>query len=365
MNKIILRPLLITIILVAILCISCTKTTETIIEKPSWKLVEELDYEDKIILNSYVTTDSLYYYLSTHYGFWKYQRGDDNPSVCYDYGNSITQTLEYKPVICDSVSAYLSEDKTEIRLCLNSSLYDVIPEIVSIWDIDSTFSDNAKFPMSHYRRPVCAFNNNNQFLTIVEEYGSENLCLIGYSFNSSYSGIEIDSLKKIYSIKPNYPYVTIISFNDRFFVSLSSSPYIVYPTGEVEKIDDIPWSCLEFFSFGDNFYAFTSNNQIYVTYNSGENWELFSHISSWVSCFEIAGKLCCHRYDDIYEINFDSEEVRELDNWGLEGNEITSINVFNRKVYISTLSGLFYRELAEFFTYKEEDEKGNLKLEKY
>ncbi len=45
-------------------------------------------------------------------------------------------------------------------------------------------------------------------------------------------------------------------------------------------------------------------------------------------------------------------DVRELVNDGLAGNAITSISLFNNKVYATTLSGVFTKELEEFFTYK-------------
>jgi len=306
----------------------------------------------------------MYYYLSTHRGFWEYEQGDLEPDLRYNYGNAITQTLEYKPVISDSISAYLSEDKTEIRLGLNRSQYDVLPEIISVWDIDSTFSDNARFAMSYYRTPVGAFNKSNQFLTLLIGDGM-NFCIFDYSYNdSTYSGISINATQISYNLYGWWYFDDIKAFDNRFFVALNTAPYMVYPSGETKEIEDIPWSCLEFFTYKNDLYGYTSNFEIYVTYDSGENWEFYAQISAWVSFFEVSGRLCCHRHDDIHEVDFVNEEVRELDNWGLEGNEITSINEFNGRVYISTLSGLFYRDIDEFFTYKDDEEKSSLELEK-
>jgi hypothetical protein len=45
-----------------------------------------------------------------------------------------------------------------------------------------------------------------------------------------------------------------------------------------------------------------------------------------------------------------------IDNKGLEGNEITSVNAFNGKVYVTTLSGLFYIPQDQFLRYKNKDE---------
>jgi len=356
----------IAISLILIFLVNCSENTNETDIEPSWKLVEELDYANKIILNSYVTTDSMYYYLSTHRGFWEYEQGDLEPDLRYNYGNTITQTLEYKPVISDSISAYLSEDKTEIRLGLNRSQYDVLPEIISVWDIDSTFSDNARFEMSYFRDPVGAFNNNNQFLTVAlgGMESTMNFCIINYCYNdTTYSGIEIKSTKIINYLDSWCPSHDIKSFGNRFFIVTCNYNYIVLPDGEYYEMSNLP-SALEIFSYNDTLFTFTTNFWLYYSNDLGDNWEKYAHMSAWVSFFEVSGRLCFHRHYDIHEVDFANEVVRELDNWGLEGNEITSINEFNGRVYISTLSGLFYRDIDEFFTYKDAEEKSSIELEK-
>ncbi|MBS3742264.1 MAG: hypothetical protein KGY74_09105, partial [Candidatus Cloacimonetes bacterium] len=80
--------LIIVTLFFSVFLVNCSETTNETDIEPSWKLVEELDYADKIILNSYVTTDSMYYYLSTHRGFWEYEQGDLEPDLRYNYGNA-------------------------------------------------------------------------------------------------------------------------------------------------------------------------------------------------------------------------------------------------------------------------------------
>lgn len=364
MNKLICKPLVITSILAAILCVSCSKTTETVLE-PSWKLVEELDGTNKIILNSYVTPDSTKMYISTLFRFWKIDSGAEEPITVYNNYGFSPLSMNYKPAISDLITAYSDKNLTAIILKLNedpsSKSYDY--KRISIFDIDSTFSSNANIELWGYWTPIGAFNEQNQFLTVILDAGAF-FCLVNYGFDNSSSGIKIDSIQNN-NFFPGYLCMNdIISFNNRFFVATSfTAPYIVYSTGDYQKMD-IP-TCLEFFSYQDTLYAFTSSFYLYYSNDLGESWEMYAHFTGPSSFFEINGTLCAHRDDDIHEIDFDAGEVRELDNWGLEGNEITSINEFNGKVYISTLSGLFYRELDEFFTYKEEDEKGNLEFEKY
>jgi len=373
LKKKVLSKLTIVFVVIAVFAFlgSCT-ITETVIEEPSWKLVEELDGANKIILNGNVSEENKFF-LSTLYKFWKINSGEDEPLKVYnnDYGFN-PLSMNYKPVISDYISAYSNENLTAIIFKLNEdpNAKSYGYEYVYIHNIDSTLYDSAELAINSFRKPVGAFNNQNQFLTVImnsgnsKNYGAR-FCLIDYEFDDSYSGIAITSTQVINFYSYHLPTTYIKSFGNRFFVGTYgiTYPYLVYPTGDYHAMD-VP-SCLEFLNYQDTLYAFTTSYDLYFSNDLGENWELYAHFSGWVSFFEVAGKLCCHRDDDIHEINFDNGEVRELDNWGLEGNEITSINEFNDKVYITTLSGLFYRDVDEFFTYKEEDKgKGNLTFEK-
>ena len=348
---------------------SCTKTiTETVIEEPSWKLVEELDGVNKIILNGHVYEENKFF-LSTLYKFWKFNSGEDEPLKVYnnDYGFN-PLSMNYKPVISDYISAYSNENLTAIVLKLNENpiVRSYGYEYINIEDIDSTYSPGSHIVVNSFWEPIGAFNNQNQFLTVVNNPNGQDFCIIDYEFDNSLSGIEINSIQ-IYNFFSGVLSISDMkSFGSRFFIGTHNFtyPYLVYPTGDYHAMD-VP-SSLEFFSYKDTLYAFTTSFSLYFSNDLGENWEIYAHFSGWVSFFEIAGKLCAHRDDDIHEINFNTGEVIELDNWGLEGNEITSINVFNDKVYITTLSGLFYRNVDEFFTYKKDNgkEKGKLTFEK-
>ncbi len=46
---------------------------------------------------------------------------------------------------------------------------------------------------------------------------------------------------------------------------------------------------------------------------------------------------------------------RELVNDGLAGNQITSVCRFRDRVYVTTLSGAFYKPYRDFLTFKSEE----------
>ena len=73
---------------------------------------------------------------------------------------------------------------------------------------------------------------------------------------------------------------------------------------------------------------------------------------------KINGKLIGYRYAQLFEITINENEfqAKELDNDGLEGKSITSVSKFDNKVYLTSLSGVFYKPVDEFFIEKEVEE---------
>jgi hypothetical protein len=145
----------------------------------------------------------------------------------------------------------------------------------------------------------------------------------------------------------------IEAFRDRFLVGTTRGGHLVYPTGEVKLIfnHDIQ----EFFAFHDTLYAL-HNRDLYQSVDLGETWQLYAAgFPIWYArFFEVRGKLCFYAGSQMAVLDVGAKYVRELDNFGLETNEITAVSEFHGKVYVATLSGLFYRDAKDFFTYKEE-----------
>jgi len=68
------------------------------------------------------------------------------------------------------------------------------------------------------------------------------------------------------------------------------------------------------------------------------------------------GLLIATYNDQMFKVELSEKELKliELDNSGLDGNKITSIARFRDKIYLTTLSGVFYRGEDKFLTYKQE-----------
>jgi hypothetical protein len=79
---------------------------------------------------------------------------------------------------------------------------------------------------------------------------------------------------------------------------------------------------------------------------------------SFLNYTKIDNKIIGYRYGQLWDISVSETELiaKELDNDGLDGISITSVSKFDDKVYLSTLSGVFYKIADEFFDYKIETE---------
>jgi hypothetical protein len=110
------------------------------------------------------------------------------------------------------------------------------------------------------------------------------------------------------------------------------------------------------YAFG---YDFTlGQNEFLHSTNNGKIWNKTS-----TSEFEIAhlnlttieDKTIGYWRSQIWQVMFSDSgySVVELDNDGLAGEIITSITAYKNKVYVTTRSGLFYRNLSNLFEIKE------------
>lgn len=147
----------------------------------------------------------------------------------------------------------------------------------------------------------------------------------------------------------NYYIETLNSANDKFYISLRvGKTYLVDENYNAKLVIEETSDDVVFF---DGFYyAFTREN-VYKSVN-GINWDLYLDSFTLGYNFDyvtINNKLYCYYGSQIWNIDFKNGSLNELSNSGLEGHLITSINEFYDKIYVSTYSGLFSKDIAEFY----------------
>jgi hypothetical protein len=164
-----------------------------------------------------------------------------------------------------------------------------------------------------------------------------------------YSGSPLINLTFIFSLFSN---------KDYYFATLENT-YKIKSDGSFSKILD--GRVGKFFQKNDTLYSLVSGF-IYQSTNDGDNWINFGAIPQNLNSLnfldyylvnnEIIGTYNAQLFH--LTINKNSLTVKEIDNDGLANNSITSISKYYDKVYVTTLSGVYYINYKDFLKYKPE-----------
>ena len=132
-----------------------------------------------------------------------------------------------------------------------------------------------------------------------------------------------------------------------------------YPRDELEKILDEGF--IRMFEVEDKLYGLTfrfSESKLYESEN-GLSWNYLGILDNsfrLLNYSTIDGKTIAYYYSQIFQIERSDSgfDIKELSVEGLFGHRITSITEFKGIVYVTTLSGVFYKDLEDFWIEKEE-----------
>jgi len=344
----------------------------------AWKSNPYFFREGKILLNGHISGDCL-----TIAGVKAISTFDTSSSMepLVNIAVDGFSALDYRPAMSDHFEVYKGEHSSE--LYINTNWYpslELLHVNLDLATVDSIhFSADDMIEPEYYTHPIGVFNNQNQLLVPVHKND------VAAGLVMSLTNIQMTNTEKIkftdtveafqstltYDLKPIYfdvdqfQYVRgLFSFDENFFVSIDDGFWKIKPNSDKVKA---------FFSGGnshdvvrkmirykDHFLAFTDyEGNIYQSDLSGEVWNKvgsnFHPYFDEMDFFQVGDTLCFYAYSQLYTLNLDNETIKELDNTGLEGNAITSVNQFNGKVWVTTLSGLFTRDEKDFFTYKKTD----------
>lgn len=153
------------------------------------------------------------------------------------------------------------------------------------------------------------------------------------------------------------------SFYHKFFLYYNSQFYRIDTGGNVKAFGYSPVPGVE---NGHVTQMFKLNNYLFaigfakffISQDEGETWSLFSDVlgSKYGSLlyFNVGDELYATYGSQIWQVTLTGNTLsyRELDNNGLETNLITSINKAGKYTFVTTLSGLYYRDTATFNTTK-------------
>lgn len=175
-------------------------------------------------------------------------------------------------------------------------------------------------------------------------------------------GVDALQVKKLTFTSPgnltlnNVPNVVISKFN-KFFISYADDTYRVDTLGNIKAFGAPMYSISGMFTIRDYLFAVNHNGRLYVSTDQGENFDLFINFQnlewSLPNYVQVGKETFAIFRDHMIHMTLEGNDFtrREIVNDGLEGNTITDMAESGDYVFVTTLSGTFYRKKADFIQY--------------
>lgn len=355
-------------LLILLPLISCEKTVTEYIDSASWKIDERVQTFSQYITNINIVDNTLIFHSPWNRGyldiygvdgeFWSNSPEFDNESKVhindlYSIGLSENQ---------DAIIVYLNELREQALTYYNGIYYSskIKPSF-----FDSTFTNDAKILTTFLDNDCLETNGQNQVLFFFSDYSNVNMnnlayyyCIMDFSHHndpdSFYENtIEIDNVIVNEIPGLNISISDIYYANQQYYCSLNGADiynFIITQNGEILEIP-LQYLIDRFFEYDDKLWCKSGSN----LYNSNEglNWIDSEYtVSPYLNFFEFEERLCGFRNYTLYELDLENVEVYYLDISGLDYHYITSIDFSLDKVYLSTIGGMYSKNVNEFFENK-------------
>lgn len=234
---------------------------------------------------------------------------------------------------------------------------------LSILKYDSTYSWIADKKIT-WSQEYGAFGDNEFLIDYrSEEYPDQvNYLLVSYVFkpgqlalgepNFSFTDVELFQFDAPGSFGNSGAFYC----NGIFFVSIDNRGLYILQEDEFVRCQNIDFASTIFFH-NDAYYAVS--NQTLLISPDGFAWNdlaVFNMSLDHSNFTIIEDQVILASNDQLFQVNFDTDSlaIMEIENRGVSGHHITSIQEHHDRIYCTTLSGLFYTELERFFIYKKE-----------
>lgn len=357
-----------------LLLISCE--TEKIVEvekevevekQYKWKSHPGFKYQDMVQMNSYATEDFLFFQGIESFGSFvadslSHPRNPFGGSGIL-FNNWYKQPSDEKlPISADYLISY---EPLNGKVTFTPTLNPIIIETSVSFEIkalDNTFSG---FSMNHYTTGECMKINKygQALIPYLSDNGQNKVLKMAWVDINVQQGntVFLDTIEtKIITIPDKNQNIlwTLESIGDYFYVTTSSKVYRIDNFGNIESVLDN--TLFRIIESSGKLYGITGPD-IYISSDEGLSWKrgyAVQYELIWLNYLRLNDKIIAYNNGQLWEIVVNETEfiAKELDNDGLDGISITSVSKFDGKVYLSTLGGVYYKSLEEFFEYKVEEE---------
>ena len=235
----------------------------------------------------------------------------------------------------------------------NSDLYLHFPSL------DTAFIGFG-FPSFHMS-DCMAINSRNEFLvlyyarTVPEENIIKGLVVAttteSYGPESNY----LDTARTWAIDLPGYLYA-LYAFGEDFYVLVDAGTYKINTTRTAHRVSDK--ALYKMFTIDGRLYGL--HNQELYTSHQGDDWELVGNVDFDISLLNyqmVEDKTIAYYNSQLFHLEQKEGVIHytELDNTGMESHKITSVARLGPRVYVTTLSGVFFKEYNSFLNPKEEN----------
>ena len=152
------------------------------------------------------------------------------------------------------------------------------------------------------------------------------------------------------------------AFYDKFFITYYGQTFCIDTLGNTKSLlsDTAVFHgkyIEQMFQLDNHLFALGWGT-MFISNDQGESWHKFSDINggSWgyLQYYNMGNDVYAFYLSQLAKVTLSNNtlSLQELDNNGLEGNQITSINKCGKYAFVTTLSGLFYRDTATLNTPK-------------
>lgn len=294
----------------------------------------------------------------------------DSASNTYYFGFPILSSeIQKTPLIqnkffvsCSNYNSYIWIEPTKN---LVSGLYNGPQLYFPMKTIDPSFNDFNFYQINWWQHSEIISTQKNKILISYRDSLNRPSVLITQLVVNDWSSMpghdKVDSLytKKIYFPYSNYASSTKGAIGENlFFWVYGKGTYRINYNNDTTFLGN--YNLLDFFETNGKFYAITDEIGIKLkeSSDSGATWQdKVTNLPSQfgiINYFNMDGKVFATYNSQIFEIELGATNLttKEINNDGLTGNVITSVNKCNNKIIVSTKSGVYYCNYSEFYQYK-------------
>jgi hypothetical protein len=340
---------------------SCTKELDTkyVHTEHSWSLDSAVYGDGKILLNSVPINDSILAVANSYSIKYIYTNNLKSTFTIFIPGHDLYSSGLVRPSLTkEACAARVDKNNLAIFKTYMPSYMDGRPVYFSpTYSLSST--SLKELP------PATVFNSgysiikSKYILTPYEtDFNAKKALFSLITFDSS-NYCNITSTKNIVIDNPPLPgfyngsYYSW-TFYDKFFVTYYGQSFRIDTLGNVKPL----LSDASVFKGKYIEQMFTLNNHLFalgwgtmfVSNDQGESWQIFSDLggTNWglLQYFNVGSEVYAIYLSQIFKVTLNGNTLnfQELDNDGLQGNQITSINKCGKYAFITTLSGLYYKD---------------------